>query len=626
MLLFACLLVCFTLVQSAYDRSELTQDGLGNDLLFPQMTASLSNGHIVVYHYNVNGVQGKSGLSIIDRSGVHIRTIDTITPLPGTSTAAPGQFVNDPFLAYYPYAADYMVAHYDAALQREVLDVILPIETPIQGGVAMQMVGMVLDTEGHYVRALDVQNLQRPTVPYASASLTIQHIASTRTIVIGGPSQPLVQALNLTSYWQPSGGRVTLAADIQTVTSGASTKLVVLLDDSQQAYPYVSQTLLILDPLTGQLIETINPMIQYDTNQMVVYGKSQVTVANDQSLILVQPSAYGSRSVYLFTPSGPAVPPSIQAGQVDNVWFTNLGYLQSQAVLSDGCVVTTTVSATQVYARTLSVLITRPATKTVVSSFSTITGLTAAAQATGASANLQDYLIVALFADQQDRIYMSNFYQDGFYTGIVPGVLIVTRTGAFVDWYTGFDLPQTVGISRDGYLLVPDRWQSLLHVFDMSTHTLLQSAYCGGCLGIDHDPAHAGYVITTSNQYMNSAAVEFMNADFTYNVQRGTVQFTFYSGYSDQAALSNPVTDSQGRIYVLVASQAGQSRSTAVLNVYDPNTRQVITSNDWANPQPRGIPGVSQLAYGLTLSINRADQSIVVSTIDFGQIFKTKPF
>jgi len=231
-----------------------------------------------------------------------------------------------------------------------------------------------------------------------------------------------------------------------------------------------------------------------------------------------------------------------------------------------------------------------------------------------------------LFADQQDRIYMSNFYQDGFYTGIVPGVLIVTRTGAFVDWYTGFDLPQTVGISRDGYLLVPDRWQSLLHVFDMSTHTLLQSAYCGGCLGIDHDPAHAGYVITTSNQYMNSAAVEFMNADFTYNVQRGTVQFTFYSGYSDQAALSNPVTDSQGRIYVLVASQAGQSRSTAVLNVYDPNTRQVITSNDWANPQPRGIPGVSQLAYGLTLSINRADQSIVVSTIDFGQIFKTKPF
>jgi hypothetical protein len=98
------------------------------------------------------------------------------------------------------------------------------------------------------------------------------------------------------------------------------------------------------------------------------------------------------------------------------------------------------------------------------------------------------------------------------------------------------------------------------------------------------------------------------------------------SGWDDQAALSNPVTDSSGRIFVLVSGQSGQSRSTAVLQVYDASNNQLIKTNDWSNPQSRGMPGVSQLSYGLSLSQDRNDQSCVVSTIDFGQIFKTRPY
>jgi len=615
-----------TLVYGDYARYEFTQDGHNNRFLYPQMTCSLSDQSLVVYHYNLDGTSGKAGLSIINRNGQYVRSIGTIQPSINPPLTPPGQFVNDPFLAYYPYGADYMRCYVDSSLNIEVIEMIIPVETSFSGGVEMNMVGFVIDTYGNYLRSFDVNQRYRASVPYQGVNLPIMNIQSTRSIIVGGANQPFTQSIALTNSWQALKGRVKVTADFQTIQTASGTRLVALLDDSNQAYPLCKQMVGIFDPITGLLIEVIDPSINFDTNQLVVYGQNQVTIANDQSIIVVQPSDYDAHSVYLFVPNGSPNTPTISGADISSVWFTNLGYLQGQAVLSDSSVVTTTVSSMNLLSRTTAIKIISPVTKTVTLSITSITGLTQDALNAGASANIQDYLFVALFADANDRIFLSNYFQDGYSAGVQPGVLILSRTGQFIDWFTGYQLPQTVSLDRQGRMLVPDRFSQRLFVVDLSTRQTVVSAYCGGCLGAAFDNVHGGYVVTTSNSYMNSAAVEYMDTNFNLIPAYGSIQFTFMTGWDDQAALSNPVTDSAGRVFVLVSGQSGQSRSTAVLNVYDASNNQLIKTNDWSNPQPRGMPGVSQLSYGLSLSQDRNDQSCVVSTIDFGQIFKTRPY
>lgn len=615
-----------TLVNGDYVKYEFTQDGHNNGFLYPQMTCSLSDQSIVVYHYNLDGQSGKSGLSIITRSGSYVRSIGTIQPSINPPLTPPGQFVNDPFLAYYPYGADYMRCYVDSSLNTEVIEMIIPVETSFNGGVEMNMVGFVIDTYGNYLRPFDVSQRYRASIPYQGVSLPITSIQSTRSIIIGGINQPFTQSIVLTNSWQALKGRVKVTADFQIAQSTSGTRLVGLFDDSNQAYPLCKQMVGIFDPLTGSLIEVIDPSIVFDTNQLVVYGQSQITIANDQSILLVQPSDYDAHSVYLFVPSGSPNTPTFSGGDISSVWFTNLGYLQGQAVLSDSSIVTTTVSSMNLLSRTTSIKITSPGTKTVTSTITTISGLTQDAINAGASANIADYLFVTLYADSNDRLFLSNYFQDGYSSGVQPGVLILSLTGQFIDWYTGYGLPQTVSLDRQGRMLVPDRFNHRLYVVDLSTRQTVVSAYCGGCLGAAFDNVHGGYVVTTSNSYMNSAAIEYMDTNFNLVSGYGTIQYTFMSGWDDQAALSNPITDSSGRIFVLVSGQAGQSRSTAVLHVYDASNNQLIKTNDWSNPQPRGMPGVSQLSYGLSLSQDRNDQSCVVSTIDFGQIFKARPY
>jgi hypothetical protein len=97
---------------------------------------------------------------------------------------------------------------------------------------------------------------------------------------------------------------------------------------------------------------------------------------------------------------------------------------------------------------------------------------------------------------------LSNYFQDGYSSGVQPGVLILSRTGQFIDWYTGYGLPQTVSLDRQGRMLVPDRFNHRLYVVDLSTRQTIVSAYCGGCLGAAFDNVHGGYVVTTFNIHL----------------------------------------------------------------------------------------------------------------------------
>lgn len=628
--------------EGGYYKSEFLKDGWGNgeEFLYPQMTAACNHYTIAVYHYSVGGVDGQAGISLMTDSGMLYRRFPTIEPSWTTvRVPSPYQFINDPFVAEYPYGAEYMYCYWDTVANTYVIEMIVPIEEPINGGYQMHMVGLVIDYFGYYVRNLTSPSLV-VTVPYQPgghplSQLTIQHNPSTRQILIGGPTQAFTNTIDLTNYWHHAIGCMNVAADIKVVKAHlpGESALVVLLDDSTQSYPMVRQMMLIINPYNGVLLDKIDTGIYYDINQLIVSGRSQLTVTEpgDDRIYVIPPSTYQQRAVHRWgqnSPWGSLLPP---AGYVESVWFTNLGYLQGQTVLSDSTIVTTKISGTSLSpstpVRTISILLLNSTTRQVLSEITTITGLTPAAISAGAVSNIDGYLFVAVSCDANDHLYLSNYWQRVYpQAGRAPGILIITKTGQFVDWYTGsFSLPQYVSFSRQGHMLVPDRYGGQLHVIDLTTRLTISTHTCDGCNGIAIDNVNGGYVVTTHATWQNQAKIRFMDNNFDYNYALGDIPFTFYNSYEDQAALSNPVIDNQGRIYVLASVTSGQSRSTAELHVYHPTTRSLILSHNWANPQPRGWPGISQLNYGLSLSINNQTQAIVATTIDFGQLFITKP-
>lgn len=182
-------------------------------------------------------------------------------------------------------------------------------------------------------------------------------------------------------------------------------------------------------------------------------------------------------------------------------------------------------------------------------------------------------------------------------------------------------------------MAVPDRFSNSIKLINLTTKAIVESINCFRCTGGSIDLVNDGYII--GQDRYGFAELTFLHSNWSINSMIQPIVLPVDpSGSSDyQSLISNPVTDYDGRIYVLFERQArGQRgyRTTGKLIVFNATTQTQIMSSDFSNPSggmsSNDFSGISQLDLGATLTLDPFTQSIVVTTVDSGQVFRTKSF
>lgn len=131
----------------------------------------------------------------------------------------------------------------------------------------------------------------------------------------------------------------------------------------------------------------------------------------------------------------------------------------------------------------------------------------------------------------------------------------------------------------------------------------------GKCTGISLDLVNGGFVVSVASFGDSVDLLQFFTADYQLNTSIVPI-------HESEEALSNPVTDSTGRIYILRPSSNPFPGGPLVykLQMFDPHTHQLLFETDWNLKNYKARNGVKQ-DYP-TLAIDPNDDSILVYSRD----------